>query len=128
MDFLGGRVVGNSPANAGDMFNLWSRKIPHAIEQLSPHTTTTEPMVQGLRGSTTEPTAQLLKPTRPRAHSHQLLNLHAEPLKPMHLQPVLRNERSDCSEKPVRCNKKQPLLTATRESLHAATKTQCNRK
>ena len=57
MDFLGGRVIGNSPANAGDMFNLWSGKIPHATEQLSPHTTTTEPVVQGLRGATTEPTA-----------------------------------------------------------------------
>ena len=39
-DFSGGPVVKNLPANAG--FNAWSRKTPHAAEQLSPQTTTTE--------------------------------------------------------------------------------------
>ena len=36
-------MVKNS-ANAGDMhgFNAWSRKIPHAVEQLCPCATTTE--------------------------------------------------------------------------------------
>ena len=43
-DFLGGAVVGNPPANAGDnVFKPWSGKIPHAVEQLSPCATTTEP-------------------------------------------------------------------------------------
>ena len=42
--FPGGTVVKNLPANAGDMGSIpWSRKIPHAMEQLSPCTTTTEP-------------------------------------------------------------------------------------
>ena len=31
-DFPGGVVVKNPPANAGDRFFLWSRKIPHAVE------------------------------------------------------------------------------------------------
>ena len=35
--FPGGLVVKNPPANAGD------RKIPHAMQQLSPWATTTEP-------------------------------------------------------------------------------------
>ena len=30
-------VDGNQPANAGDIgFDPWSRKIPHAVEQLKP--------------------------------------------------------------------------------------------
>ena len=37
--FPGGAVVKNPPANAGDM----GGKIPHAVEQLSPCTATTEP-------------------------------------------------------------------------------------
>ena len=37
--FPGGLVVKNLPANAGD---TWSRKIPHAAEQLSLCVTTTE--------------------------------------------------------------------------------------
>ena len=43
--FLDGSVVKNPPANAGDMdgFNPRSRKIPHAVEQLSPGATTVEP-------------------------------------------------------------------------------------
>ena len=32
----------NSPCNAGDRFNPWSRKIPHATEQLSPSASATE--------------------------------------------------------------------------------------
>ena len=42
-DFPGGAVVKNTPANAGDRFEPWSSKIPHAAEQLSPCATTTEP-------------------------------------------------------------------------------------
>ena len=39
MDFPVGAVGKNPPANR---FDPWSRKIPHATEQLSPRTTTTE--------------------------------------------------------------------------------------
>ena len=42
--FPGGAVVKNPPANAGDTGSEpWSGKIPRAVEQLSPCTTTTEP-------------------------------------------------------------------------------------
>ena len=36
-------------------FNPWSRKIPHALEQLNPCTTTCEPVLKGLWAATTEP-------------------------------------------------------------------------
>ena len=48
-------MVKNLPANAGDGFYLWSRKIPHATEQLSLCITTTEPVFWRLGTSTTEP-------------------------------------------------------------------------
>ena len=38
------------------------------------------------------------------------------------------HKRSDCSEKPAHCNEEVPALTATRESLHKATETQCSQK
>ena len=42
-DFPGGPVVKNLPASAGDMgSDPWSGKSPHAMEQLSPHSTSTE--------------------------------------------------------------------------------------
>ena len=38
-------MVKNLPTNAGDTgFDPWSRKVPHAIGQLSLEATTTEPM------------------------------------------------------------------------------------
>ena len=44
--FPGGAVVKNPPANAGGHgFDPWSRKIPHAAEQLSLCATTTEPVL-----------------------------------------------------------------------------------
>ena len=43
LDFPGGPVVKNPPANAGDIGSIpGSGKTPHAEEQLSPCTTTTE--------------------------------------------------------------------------------------
>ena len=67
------------------------------------------------------------------AHESQLLRLRSgarEPqlLKPACLEPVLRNKRSHSSEKPAHHNEEQPPLAATRESLHAATKTQRSQK
>ena len=41
-DFPDGPMAENLPANAGDRFNPWSGKIPHALGQLSPCTTTIE--------------------------------------------------------------------------------------
>ena len=44
------------------------------------------------------------------------------------LEPVLCSKRSHCNEKPMYHNEEEPLLTATRESLQAATKTQYSQK
>ena len=42
-DFLSGTVGKNPPGNAGDTgYDPWSRKIPHATEQLIPCAATTE--------------------------------------------------------------------------------------
>ena len=50
MDFPGGALVKNPPANAGGHgFEPWSGKIPHAAEQLSPRATTTEAHVPRAR-------------------------------------------------------------------------------
>ena len=39
----------------GHGFEPWSKKIPHAAEQLSPDTTTTEPALWSPQATTTEP-------------------------------------------------------------------------
>ena len=43
-DFPGGPVVKNLPSSAGNMGSIpgWGTRIPHAMGQLSQHTTTTE--------------------------------------------------------------------------------------
>ena len=45
-DFPSGPVFENLPSNARDLSLIpsWGTKIPHATEQLGPHTTTKEPM------------------------------------------------------------------------------------
>ena len=44
--FPGGSVVKNPPANAGDMgLSPGGGRFPHAMEQLSPCATTTEPVL-----------------------------------------------------------------------------------
>ena len=50
-DFSGGPVVKNSPPNAGDVGWIPGQgtKIPHAAEQLSPHTAATQPPHSGTR-------------------------------------------------------------------------------
>ena len=49
-------------------------------------------------------------------------------LRPMSLEPVLHNKGSHCNKKPVDHNEELPLLSATRESRHAATKMQSSQK
>ena len=61
-------------------------KIPHAVEQLSPCATTTEPELYSLRATTTEACVPQL-------------------VKPAHLEPVLCNKRSHRNEKPAHHNK-----------------------
>ena len=79
----------------GHRFDPWSGKIPHATEQLSPCAKNTDPVFQSLQAATTEPTR---------------------------LEPVLSNKISHRNEKPTHQNEEEPLFTATRESLHKATK------
>ena len=67
------------------------------------------------------------------AHVPQLLSLCSralEPqlLKPARLEPVLRNKRSHCNEKPAHRNKEWPLLAATRGGQRTTTKTQRSQK
>ena len=50
-------------------------------------------------------------PQSNQAHVPQLLSLcsrthETQLLKPMHLEPMLRNKRSHCNEKPAHCNEK----------------------
>ena len=47
-------------------------------------------------------------------------------LKPVRLEPVLRNKRSHCNERPIHRSEEWALLAATGESLCTATKTQCS--
>ena len=49
-------------------------------------------------------------------------------LKPVRLEPVLRNKRSHRNEKPTHHNEEKPLLAAPGESPRAATKTQRSQK
>ena len=62
------------------------------------------------------------------AHASEQLCPEAKLLKPAHLEPMLHNNRSQCSEKPEHRNSEWPLLAATRESLCTAKRTQCNQK
>ena len=54
--------------------------------------------------------AWALEPT-----SHNYLAHVPQLLKTLCLEPVLRNKRSHCNEKPVHHNEEQPPLTTTRE-------------
>ena len=72
------------PASAGDSFNPWFGKIPHALEQLSPCATTTEPELQSPWTATVKPMLQLPKPAC--------------------LEPEPCNKRSRYDEKPVYYN------------------------
>ena len=66
----------------GHKFDLWSRKTPHAVEQLNGCTTTTGPALWAF----------------------ELQELSLVLLKPACLEPML-HKRSYCSEKPTYCNK-----------------------
>ena len=87
--FPGGSVTKNPPANTGDM-----GLTPHPGKSRMPGSNWTHaPQLLNLYSRAWE--AQLLKPARP-------------------TEPMPRNKRSQCSEKPAR-PKEEPPLTATRE-------------
>ena len=68
-------------------FNPWSRKNPHATEQISLGATTIEPVLQSLRATTTEPSSCNYRSLKT-------------------LEPMLSTKRSRYSEKPTRCNQR----------------------
>ena len=76
-------------------FSPSSGKIPHAMEQLSPHATTIKPVLQNPGATTTEPTRC----------NH--LSLHV-------LEPMLYSKRSQTMKS---LHFEQPLLTVTKEKL-----------
>ena len=76
----------------------------------------TKPMCHNYWACTLEPT------------SHNHWTHVPQLLKPVHLEPVLRNKRSHHNEKPMHCNKEWSLLATTRESPHTATKTRHSQK
>ena len=73
--------------NLHPMQKTQSQKISHTMKQLSPGTTTTEPVLQSPAAATVEPTC------------HNYWNPHAP-------EPVLCNKRSHCNEKPAHCNER----------------------
>ena len=96
--FPGGLVVRNPPANSGDAGSIPGPGRSHMPLCSEAH----EPQPWSLCSRAREP--QLLKPAC--------------------LQPVPRNERGDCNGKTRPPQQRVAPLTATRESLRAATKTQ----
>ena len=81
----------------GHRFDLWTGKLPHAVEQQSPGATTTEPVFESLCAAPTEAwVPRLLNPT---------------------LELVLHNKRSHHKEKPTCYNKSNPHL-AQRDKAH----------
>ena len=64
--------------------------------------------------------------TKLMCHNYRAHTLHL--LKLEHLEPVLRDERSHCSEKAEHHNEEQPPLATTRERPHIPTKTQSRQK
>ena len=79
---LGRRRQGFSPS---------SRKIPHAMEQLSPHATTIKPVLQNPGATATEPTT--LQP-----HKSACARAYAlQQEKPNDEKPALQLESSPCS-------------------------------
>ena len=71
-DFPGGSVVKNLPANCrGHRFSPWFGKISHAVGQLNPCATTTEPVLWSLCSTTREVTA-----VRSPQHNYRVLPAH----------------------------------------------------
>ena len=120
----------------GHRFDPWSRKIPHATEQLSPCATAIEPVghnywgckLSGLRATTTKP--MCCSYWSPRA-----LELYAAPTEPTQCDYWSLRAYSLCSATweataiGSPCTTKSSLpFAATRESPCTAMKIQCNQK
>ena len=93
----------------GHGFEPWSRKIPHAAEQLGPCTITTEPVLWSPRATTTEPVC----------HNHW---------SPCALSPCSTTREATAMRGPRSAMKSGPCSPQLEKSLHAATKTQHSQK
>ena len=107
--FPGGAVVGNPPANAGDI-------------GLSPGPGRSH-MPRSNWAMHHNCWASALEPA-----SHNWWACLLQLLKPVLLETVLHNRRGHRNERPLHRGKEWPLLATTRESLCAAMKTQCSQK
>ena len=109
--------------------NYWARALEHMSRSYWVCAKATENhMLRDPRAATTETEPchyWSLHALEPASHGYWACVLQL--LKPICLEPVIRNKRSHHNEKPSHRTKEQPLLTATRESPHTATKTKCNR-
>lgn len=108
-DFPSGSVDRNLP---GSGFDLWPRKVPHAVEHLSPCTTRAEPVLR----------ADELQLPSPRATATELVC--GNYWSPRGLSPW--SLTAEAHDKPLHQHEGQPRLTTTREILRKATKTQCS--
>ena len=98
--FPGGAVVKNLPANAGHTgsspgpgrSHMPRSNKAHVPQLLSPRSRAREPQLLSACTTTTEPASQKYWACRPQL------------LKPVCLEPVLRNKRCHCNEKPVHRN------------------------
>ena len=82
--FPDGPVVKNLPANAGDRFDPWSGKIPHAAEQLSLWPTATEADLPRARAPQEKPSQQEAQAPQLERNPHwlQLQKAHAQHQRP----------------------------------------------
>ena len=104
-DFPGGTVVKNPPANVRDMGSSPGPGRSHMPRSNEAHV----PQLLSLSSG---------------AASHNYWARVPQLLKHAHLEPMLLNKRSHHNEKPTHRKEEQPLLAATRESPHTATKIQ----
>ena len=95
LDFPGGAVDKNPPANSGDMGSIPGLGRFHMPQQLSPCATTTEPVHHKYWS------LYALGPA-----NHTWLAPAPQLLKPMCLEPVHYNERNHCNEQPSHHNQR----------------------
>ena len=122
LNFPGGTVDNNLPAIGGVMGSILVQEDSTCRRA----TKGRSPQLLSLCSRTHEP--QLLKPPCPGACTPQIQSQPAAITEAQCLEPILYSKRNPHNEKPMHCDKEQPLLSTARERLQAETKTQCNQK
>ena len=103
-------------------FNPWSGKIPHAVEQLSLCTTSTEPVHHKYWAHAPQVLSPCTTSTEPVHHKYWARVLQL--LKPTCLEPMLCSKRSHCMRNLRTATREQPPLDSAKESPLTATKIQ----